>query len=229
MFSSNIWLGDPYRRFSTTISSSPVHNYIPTHIAPYTDPNAYQLRHHRRPNKRLHTLFGSEESEFGDPDYDRETSSALNDRLDSPHHDPNFEQFHSMHLRVPKRTAHDLRNDEILLLPPSLTHLKISLHAHPRTIRVAIAGDMRLRDVIKQILPQEYLHDARVYVKRRDEWIEAGSPTKVSDIAQSGQSVLNERSEVEVRLVVGGREKGEGMGRHGWGREMGRIERMRMF
>ena len=169
----------------------------------------------------------------------------MKDRLHTSHYprrreDPNIElasHFKRVQVRMPKKTAHDLRGaDEILILPSSLTHLKISLHAHydKRTIRAAVAGDMRLRDVIKQLLPQEYLSDARAYVRSRGEWIEPGAPTKVSDVADLGRFAVNERREVEVKIVVGreremGHARSGGVGRHGWERERGRVDRMRVY
>jgi hypothetical protein len=88
--------------------------------------------------------------------------------------------------------------------------------------------------VIRQVLPQELLGDVKSYVKTRGEWVEAGSPMKVSDVAVLGRFVMNERGEVEVRIDIGGssgREKrsvGEAGG-YGWEREMGRVERMRVY
>lgn len=87
---------------------------------------------------------------------------------------------------------------------------------------------MRLRDVVKQILPQEYLGDAHVYVKSRGEWMEPGSPVKVSDVVELGRVARNERGEVEVRIVVDGGVRRRESG-HGWEREVGRVDRMRVY
>jgi hypothetical protein len=103
-------------------------------------------------------------------------------------------------------------------------------------MRVAVAGDMRVRDVVKQVLPKEYLGDVTSFVKTRGEWVECGAPIKVGDVVDLGRFVVDGRGEVEVRIVVGrsdggvvGRERGGGERGYGYEREMvGRMERMRV-
>lgn len=264
MFTTNIWSHDPYRQHSKHSFFS-LHTYTPPHISPYTDPHAFQPRKdsHRHaakyvPAHRRRSAFDISASELSEhSDFDMDTDSTANDRLHIPHRrhrfpeiEPDFDvasHFTRTQVRLPRKTAHELRSsDEILILPPCLTHLKVSLFAQhsSRKMRVAVAGDMRLRDVIKQLLPQEYLRDTRVYVKARDEWVEPGAQTKVGDVRDLGQFVMNERNEIEVRVIVGnndaGRERGrvgenvhmrvsEGLGKHGWERERAGMERMRVF
>lgn len=91
---------------------------------------------------------------------------------------------------------------------------------------------MRLRDVIKQVLSSEYLVDARTCVKLRGEWNEVGAPVRVGEIVGVGRYGVNERGEVEVRVVLGGgdgvRVGGMGQGpRFGW--ERGSVERLRVY
>jgi hypothetical protein len=214
-------LNDPFCRFRTT-SSFPLHNYTAPHVNPYT------THHHRRPNKHHRPAFGLDDSGFAEPDYDLDTDSTFTPHLHDAH--PDFEPFKRLSLRVSPRAFHALRPNELLIVSPVLTHLKISLHGHHHTICVAVAGDMRLRDVVKQVLPHEHLYDARVYVKSRSEWIEPETPMKVRDVAELGEFVTNEKEEIEVRIVLGraGMEK-RGSAGHGWEREIGRMERMRVF
>lgn len=187
-----------------------------------------------------------------------------NDRLYTPayharrykHPEPELEreldlnlslQFKRMHIRVPKHTSRELRNDEILIIPSILTHLKISVYSNDDkdVIRAAMAGDMRMRDVLKQILPQECLPDAKSYVRRRGEWTEPGGSILISQVVELGRFAMDESGEVEVRVVVGDgrkqerererakereRQRERGMGRYGgWEREIGRTERMRVY
>jgi hypothetical protein len=193
------------------------------------------------------------DSDISETDSNTDTDDNIYTNHNRHHHHrrlPDFNHFPRTTLRLPKHTTHSLRPDTILILPTTLTNLKISLHAkilhQPRTIYAAVAGDMHLRDVIKQILPHEYLGDARVYMKNRGEWLEPGSLMKVSDIVDIGRFVRNERGEVEVKIVVsdGGRvdvregKKGFSWERerrreseHGWEKEVGvgRMERMRVY
>ncbi|OAL02482.1 hypothetical protein IQ06DRAFT_117057 [Phaeosphaeriaceae sp. SRC1lsM3a] len=147
---------------------------------------------------------------------------------------PDFEHFRRTQLRLTDRYARALRADDILILPPALTRIKISLlegHQLVRNIRVAVAGDMRLRDVIKQVLAQESLSDARTYVKSRGEWTEAASPVKVSGIVDLGRFAVNEKGEVEVRIVIGGSRVRMSRDVRGpsFGWERGSVERMRVY
>jgi hypothetical protein len=153
----------------------------------------------------------------------------------NPYPDLDFEQFPRTQFRLPHRTSNTLRPDTILILPPTLINLKITLHTHTlrriNTICAAVTGDMRLRDVVKQILPYELLCDAGVYVRSKGEWVKPGSSVKVSDVVEFGRVVRNERGEVEVRIVVGEKEREGRTGGNGrgWEREVGRVDRVRVY
>jgi hypothetical protein len=260
MFSPNIWSHDPYRQYPKPSFFS-LHSYTAPPIPPYTDPYAYQphkdpqrhaAKHAPEHRRRRPSAFAISASDLSAPsDFDHDTDSTTSHRLHTSHRHPPPDldiapHFKRAQVRLPRKTAQDLRGtDEILILPSSLTHLKVSLFVHQssRKMRVAVAGDMRLRDVVKQLLPQEYLRDARAYVKARGEWVEPGPQTKIGDVKDLGQFVMDDRSEIEVRVIVGGtnggRERvgrdahvraGENMrGRHGWERESGEMERMMVY
>lgn len=222
-----MWLPEALRHFQNPAAPFPSHNYTSTApMDPYPASAPYKptRRSNKTPYKHIsHFLSSASDTEI---DTDTDTTRA-----------PDFEHFPRTSVRMPKHTAHSLRAEQILILPPTLTALKISLHSHgpKRTIRAAVAGDMRLRDVVEQVLAQEYLCDARVHVKSRGEWVETGSPMKVSDIAEMGRFARNERGEVEVKIVIAiaRRERREYMWErreegHGWEKGVGgrRMERM---
>jgi hypothetical protein len=233
MFSaSSMWLPDAFHDFQNAPNPFPPHNFTSTNMDPHAGTPIYKPN--RRYTKGQYKHVSQFPSDMSETDIDIDTESPYSSRI------PDFEYFPRTSLRLPKHTSNSLRPDQILILPSTLTSLKISLHTHTpqRTIRAAVAGDMRLRDVIKQILPQEYLHDTRVYVKSRGEWVEPENPTKVSDIVDMGRFARNDKGEVEIRIVIGGggREKREYRWErreegHGWekGVGFGRMERMRLY
>jgi hypothetical protein len=225
MFSPDMWLNNPFYRFNTT-SPFPLHNYAAPHVKPYIDSHMYRTQHFRRPSKHHRSAFDLDDSDFAEPNLGLDTDSTF-----TPHrHNPDFEPFKRLSLRVSPRTFQVLRPNELLIVSHSLTHLKIILHSHQRTIRVAVAGDMRLRDVLKQVLPHKHLHDARAYVRSQGGWVEPEAPMKVEDVVELGDFAMNEKEEVEVRIVLGcAKMEKKGGARHGWEREMGRMERMRVF
>ena len=78
-----------------------------------------------------------------------------------------------------------------------------------------VVGDMRFRDVVKQLVPEEGWNvsgGVKAYVKMRGAWQEPGC-VLVSQIVELGRFVLNERGEVEVKIDIGG--GGRGGGRQG--------------
>jgi hypothetical protein len=233
MFNPSIWLGESFSHFTNPSPLPRSHEYMSD---AYTAPPSYPPS--RKPNKyhphRHASRFTPSSSET---DLDETDSDIFPTR--NQHRQLDFEHFPQISVRLPSKIARDLHTSEILILPSTLTRLKILLYAtnntYLRTLRAVVAGDMRLRDVIKQILPSEYWGDMKSYVKTSGEWVEPGSPTKVSDVAELGRFVVNERGQVEVRIVVGGgreRER-ERDGAHGHKREMemGRVEvgRMRVY
>jgi hypothetical protein len=118
--------------------------------------------------------------------------------------------------------------DELLILPPTLAKLKIQVRTptSSSTIHAAVAGDMLFRDVIKHLLPSGHSGGVRVFVKLRDTWQEPGL-VRLSELAEQGRFLLNERREMDVKLEIGGRGIGAGrtMERRGmkaWERETGR-------
>ena len=113
---------------------------------------------------------------------------------------------------LPQRPLH---RDTILVLPPSPTRLRLQLYTSRRaqdpvkTLRIAVAGNMRLSDVLRQVLHEEGAGGVpeRGMVKWVGEWRQVGTSVRVEDIA-SGEG------EVEVKVIVGrgNEEAGE------WGR-----------
>jgi hypothetical protein len=231
MLNPSIWLGESFRHFTNPSPFPQPRKYMSD---AYTAPPTYPPSH--KPAKchthRHASCFTPSTSETDLDETDSDISPTRNH-----YRQPDFEHFPQISLRLPSKTARDLHTSEILVLPPSLTHLKIQLYTsnntYLRTLRVAVAGDIRLRNVIKQVLPPEYWGDVKSYVKTRGEWVEPGSPTKVSDVVELGRFVVNERGEVQVRIVVGGGRERDMDGARGYEREMemGRVEvgRMRVY
>lgn len=242
MFPPNFWLSDPFDSF--TKRPSPVqtpYSYDYYNTAPPT-------HNHRDPKEHHHNHATPYTPSTSDSDIDTITDSDTLHPIYPPysHHQhksrhhftppPSIQDCPSRNVRLPTQSAQLLHPTEILILPPTLTHLKISLEptsSARSTIRAAVQPSMRLRDVVKQLVPAEHLPAARVYVKLRGEWVEAGSPLKVGEIGEMGRYVRGEREgsgSVRVRVVVEQREREREVERRGFGFEMGgRVESMRVY
>jgi hypothetical protein len=114
----------------------------------------------------------------------------------------------SVRLPVPAAENHRLSRDDILILPCSLTRMKVqirSCHNGSETVRAAVVPDMRFSDVVRQFVPgSKRLEDVRAFVKLRGQWEEPGSGVRVSELVEQGRFVVNERGEVEVKIEIGG-------------------------
>jgi hypothetical protein len=135
--------------------------------------------------------------------------------------------FRLLHAKVSRLTAEDVGRDDILVLPPTLTRICVrikSLHSN-ETLHAAVAGDMRFRDVVKQLVPEMYHGEVRAYVKMRGAWQEPGL-IRLSQIMEQGRFVLNESEELDVKIEIGCRGGGGGGGEKrlrgvkAWEREM---------
>lgn len=108
---------------------------------------------------------------------------------------------------------------------------------------MAVAGDLRLRDVVGQVLAGGPDVDAdgemRAWVKRGERWVHVGLAGRVEGLGGSEREggVVEVRIQIQVGGGGGEREKDRNTGemRRGrmWGREMavdleGGIERLRM-
>ncbi|KAG9195980.1 hypothetical protein G6011_01101 [Alternaria panax] len=144
--------------------------------------------------------------------------------------------FRPLHAKVSRHTAENMGRDDILILPPALTRLRVQMkspaHAN-ETLHATVAGDMQFRDVVRQLVPERYHGEVRAYVKMRGAWQEPGR-FLVSQITEQGRFVLNERGELEVKIEIGRRRGGGGGGFEGgvrgvkaWERERGRTWEIR--
>jgi hypothetical protein len=148
-----------------------------------------------------------------DSDNDDHNNSSLD--LDSA--------FTRIPIKLPQQTADLLRKDEILILPPTLTRMRVQMRRNHATevLRATVAGDMRFRDVVKQLVPAGCTGEVRAYVKMRGAWQEPGL-FLLSQIVEQGRFVLNERGEVDVKIEFGrrgggGRGGGDGGSNGGFG------------
>jgi hypothetical protein len=243
MFHPSMWSPDPYHYYKSSTCPIKKHNF--TNINPYATYHANLLAHvskeRGRHGKAPRPPFYIEGSEFSDTDFDDayslDTDTTINDRLHTPYYPPQHPDLQPasslkrVQVRMPRRAAEELRGDDVLILSPDLTRLRIHIRTNhsTETVRAAVAGDMRLRDVVRQLLPNNHSSEIIVQVKLRGEWQELGTSCKISDIAELGRDVMNDRQEVEVKLVVRSREKKTRLDVRGWEHEIGRMERMRMF
>ncbi|KAH8725250.1 hypothetical protein GQ44DRAFT_772286 [Phaeosphaeriaceae sp. PMI808] len=205
MFSPNMWPRDPFYPLKDTHSPPRFHKYsYPKHES-YRDAPALR-RGHRNTHEHQRSPLIPEGPDFSDTEYESTSDNTFGHFQRNPYrsdYEADIEpasQFKRVQIRVPKRAMQELRGDEILILSSPLTHVKIFLSTphFADELRAAVAGDMRLRDLVKQLLPQNEVHEARTLVKTGGGWIEPMSSTKISEV------MLNERREVEVRIVVGG-------------------------
>lgn len=124
--------------------------------------------------------------------------------------------FPSISLRLPPHHP-PLQQSSILILPSKLTYLNvsISLHQHHHfptsndtksleTLHVAVAGDIWLHEVVKQILPAEWARDTRrdvkVLVWASREWVEVPARGLVGDVS----GVVRDGEEVRIKVVLRG-------------------------
>lgn len=231
MFPPNFWLSDPFDPFTTNKRHSPTQTHYPYDYYNTSTPP----QHHRGSKKPTYTpsTSVSDLDTITDADtyspYDRAPKAHHRQRFDHISSQPYFHPFTPLTLRLPPTSAQSLHPSEILILPSTLTHLKISLEptsSSRSTIRAAVPPSMRLRDVIKQMVPSEHLAMARVYVKLRGEWVEAGAPVRVGECGELGRC----RGEESVRVKVVVVEQRERVESRGFGFEMGgRIEKMRIY
>lgn len=213
------FLHSPHNHLSPRFS--PLPPQLPTQV-----PHARTPRHHHR--RRRRSLFaldvsGSDCSADDAPhdqcflDTDAETRHAffadprpkhsLDDELQA--------SLKRVSVMIPAHTADDFdlrRERDTVLILPQLTRLKIGMlvasqmrGASPETstLHVAVASSMRIRDVVKQILPPAYTGDVRIWVKFRGEWQEPGGGWVISDVEGMGRFARNENGECEVRVVLG--------------------------
>ncbi|KAF2254069.1 hypothetical protein BU26DRAFT_548385 [Trematosphaeria pertusa] len=104
-------------------------------------------------------------------------------------------------------------SSEILILPTLshiTVHLKISSHTATQTLRAAVAGNLRLREIIKQLLgPTVEQYDVRVLVKSRGSWEQPSLETRISDIKEAGYWFSRSgRGDAEIRVECVGRRRG---------------------
>lgn len=151
-------------------------------------------------------------------------------------------EFRPVPVRLARETAEKLDRDTVLILPPMLTRLRVHIRysyggggGATDPLHVAVAGDMRFRDVIRQLVGgrMQGQGEVRVFVRMRGTWVEPGA-VRVSEVVEQGRWVVDERGEVEVKIEVGGGGGGgvekEGRGKRGvkaWEREMGRAWEVR--
>ncbi|RMZ73209.1 hypothetical protein GMOD_00009018 [Pyrenophora seminiperda CCB06] len=157
--------------------------------------------------------------------------------------------FRRTTVRLPRRMAEKMEREAVLVLPPTLTRLRVHIRSSSYggggggtmdPLHVAVAGDMRFRDVVKQLVGarggQGQGHmEVRAFVRMRGSWVEPGA-ARVSEVVEQGRWVVDERGEVEVKIEVsGGASGGGGVEREGrgkravkaWEREVGRSWEIR--
>ncbi|KAF1915366.1 hypothetical protein BDU57DRAFT_451763 [Ampelomyces quisqualis] len=240
MFPPNFWLADPFEPFikrpspvQTPYSYDYYNTSPPTHTHTHRIPKKYQHAPTYTPSTSATDLDTITDTDTLDPTSPPYAHKARHRSPPAP--TPVFQDFPTRNVRLPLPSAHLLHPNEILVLPTTLTHLKISLEstASPRTtVRAAVPPSMRLRDVVRQVVSAEHLSLARVYVLLRGEWVEAGAPLKDREVGELGRYVRGEREDgsVRVRVVVEQREREREVERRGFGFEMGgRVERMRVY
>ncbi|KAH7087616.1 hypothetical protein FB567DRAFT_443052 [Paraphoma chrysanthemicola] len=240
-----MWSPDPFHhRKDSSLPITKKHNVanMNPYTNYYTESHDYLPQHRRRHDPFHQSSFYFEGSDFSDVEYgdtySLDTDTTLDNRLQSPYSprrhttSPIAKSFKRVQIRMPRRAAEQLREDDVLIVSPDLTRLRIQVRtAHSNeAMRVAVAGDMRLRDVVKQVLPTAHGEEVHVQVKVREEWIAVSGSHMMSEIVEHGRGVLNSRQDVEVRISIGSvREKQPRIDVRGWEHEIGRMERMRVY
>ncbi|KAH7074692.1 hypothetical protein BKA63DRAFT_319519 [Paraphoma chrysanthemicola] len=237
-----MWSPDPFHRSKDSSFPITKKGDVNPYTNYYTDSHDYFPKHRRRRDPFHQSPFYVEGSDFSDVEFDDtyslDTDTTLDNRLQSAYlprrhtTSPLAINFKRVQIRMLKRVAEHVHEDEVLILSPDLTRLRIQVRsAHSsESMRAAVAGDMRLRDVVKQVLSNAHGGEVLVQVKVRGEWVDISGSHMISEIVEHGRGVLNSRQEVEVRVSVGtGREKKPRTDVRGWEHEIGRMERMRVY
>ncbi|CAA9958077.1 hypothetical protein PTMSG1_01650 [Pyrenophora teres f. maculata] len=153
-------------------------------------------------------------------------------------------EFRRTSIRLPRKAGEKLDRDTILILPPTLTRLRVHMRSPPysggggsttNALHVLVAGDMRFRDVVRQLIGARMRGqgEVRAFVRMRGAWVEPGA-VRVSEVVEQGRWVVDERGEVVIKIEVGvgsgvekeGRERGRS-GMKAWERETGRAWEIR--
>ncbi|EUC38097.1 hypothetical protein COCCADRAFT_22444 [Bipolaris zeicola 26-R-13] len=223
------------------------------HAHPMT-PHQHQHHHHPRPARRYSVYAdpsptSSDFDQTEDTYLQSESDSSLTHVKHSPPRNANannnannsssssnvLSPLHRTSFKLPHTTFANLpsthTSSSILILPPTLTplHIRIDTPSSTHQLRATVAGDMRFRDVVSQLVQQGQYADVRASVRLRGEWQEPGSSVRISEVVR--QYAVNERGEVEVRIEVGRGGGGEGgrEGRRGGGGYVGGIRGFRAW
>lgn len=140
--------------------------------------------------------------------------------------------FKRTSIKLTRKSAEKLERDTILILPPTLTRLRVHMRTlysgTAETLHVTVAGDVHFSDVVRQLVPSTQLPaGTRGYVRMRGSWQEPGA-VRVSDLVGQGRGVMNEWGEMDVKIELGGAEKeGRKRGVKAWEKETGRVWEIR--
>jgi hypothetical protein len=163
---------------------------------------------------------------------DSNSNSHNNNNLISPFHRTTFKLPHQTFANLPATHT----SSSVFILPSTLTplHVRISTPSSTHTLRATVAGDMRFRDVVKQLVQPGQYAEVRACVRLHGEWMEPGSGYRINELMeQGGRHAMNERGEIELKIEVGGRGGGRSgyvggtRGFRAWERETGRAWEIR--
>lgn len=95
--------------------------------------------------------------------------------------------FSRVTINLPLTLHHQLSSNEVLILPSPFYKLTahVSFPGHrTRTLGVAVAGNMRLRSIMAQILGDN-TQGVDVWVEGRNGWVRPGLDTRIDDVMRS--------------------------------------------
>lgn len=215
MVSPHFW-DDDYTELSDLSSFSP--SSFQDHIASNFDLDLYdQDSHHDLQHPSLLTFDYASESESQserssssssiDSNHQHHRRNATMPRL--PHHPfvdarhpPSFRHV-TLNMPTHRADALGMRNDDILILPAvHPMRLKIHIrknHHSVRTLRTLVATDMKLSDVVREVLPDQSHRETQVFIKWNGGWVDPGEGVSVRGLMEQGIR------DVEVRIQ--GRER----------------------
>lgn len=114
----------------------------------------------------------------------------------------------SMKVRLPEQAVEALgvREDDVLIMPAGLVRMKVHLRCAmgKDTLQASVAGDMRVRDVLKQVVPADHAAEVRAWFKLRGEWQKLDGGLKVNQLSDMNRRLADEKPDVEVRIEVAG-------------------------
>ncbi|KAF2868520.1 hypothetical protein BDV95DRAFT_461317, partial [Massariosphaeria phaeospora] len=113
--------------------------------------------------------------------------------------------YQRVSVAFPLAFSPNLSREDVLILP-HLTKLRARVSQFgsgtDTVVRAAVAGNMRLREIVPQLVSGTDEYNIVVYVKSRGSYVAAPLDTKLHDIRDVGFGLSRGSGEVELKIEV---------------------------